>query len=121
MIQTKRQTKTRTGMQTTTELDRVQKEYRLRPVESIRLRPKIGLRGPMMDKWRAELIAEKDQSRQLIKPRGTMKGRILIPLRTTEKDQLMLLIGLVGPMKEKILQNAFKISSEYCLSFDWLT
>ena len=65
---------------------------------------------------------EKDQSRQSIKPRGTMKGRILIPLRTAEKDQMTLLIGLVGPMKGKILQNAFKSSWEYCpISFSWLT
>ena len=67
-----------------------------------------------MEKWRADLMADKDQSRQLINPRGTMKGRILIPLRTIEKDQLTLLIRLVGPMKGKILQNAFKSSSEYC-------
>ena len=64
---------------------------------------------------------EKYQSRQWIKPRGTMKGRILIPLRTTEKDQLTLLIRLVGPMKGNILQNVFKLSWEYFPSFDWLT
>ena len=98
-----------------------EKEYRLRPTENIRLRSAIGLRGPMMEKWRAELIVETNQSRQSIKPRGTMKGRILIPLRTVEKDQLTLLIGLVGPMKGKILHNAFKSSWEYCLSFSWLT
>ena len=36
-----------------------EKEYMLRPTESIRLRPMIGLRGPMMEKWRVELMAEK--------------------------------------------------------------
>ena len=82
----------------------------MRPAKSIQLRA-------AGKDW----TVEKDQLRQSIKPRGTMKGMILIPLRTLEKYQLTLLIGLVGPMKGKILQNAFKSIWEYCLSFGWLT
>ena len=63
----------------------------------------------------------KDQSGHSIKSRGTMMGRILIPLTIAEKDELTFLIGLVGPMRGNILQNAFKSSWEYFLSFGWLT
>ena len=59
------------------------------------MRLAIGLTGPMMEKWRAELMAE--------------------------KDQLTFLIRLGGPMKGNILLNAFKISWEYFPSFVWLT
>ena len=89
--------------------------------------PEIRLRGPTMEKWRSELMAEKywivekDQSRKLIKPRGTMKRRILIPLKIEDKDQLTLLIRLVGPMKGNILHNAFKSSWEYFSRFGLLT
>ena len=98
-----------------------EKEYRLRPIEIIQLRLTIGLRCPVMEKWRVDLMADKDQLRQLINPRGTMRGRILIPLRTSEKDQLTFLIGLLCPMKGNIFQNVFKSSWEYCPSFGWLT